>query len=388
VPKILSTDLAIRALKPSKRRVDYWDLKTPAFGIRVGQHTKTFIAKVRNSRVTIGAYPDVSLADARRKAFGAKSEEAPMEASKVTFKFAYEKFKEAHCSRKKARTQHDYKRILEKHFLPELAATRLPKITSGRLAQITDKLLPTPSEHAHALAVARTFFRWCTQPPHRYIANSPLEGLRLTIAKSRKRVLTDAELVKVWNAAAVQSYPHGTVVQLLILNGQRRGEVAALRDTWIDATELTITLPDHITKNGLQHTFPVGTMAADILEGIPRREKCELLFPTRWADDRPMSGWSKYKAEMTDEVSRWTLHDIRRTFGTKLAELKVAPHVVERLLNHKFGSITNHTDGMVSAVALVYNRYQYLPEMREAIVLWEKHLASLLAQDNAIVKAA
>ena len=139
MPKILLTDLAIRALKPSKRRVDYWDLKTPAFGIRVGQHTKTFIAKVRNSRVTIGAYPDVSLADARRKALGAKSEEAPMEASKVTFKFAYEKFKEAHCSRKKARTQHDYQRILEKHFLPELAATHLPKITSGRLAQITDK---------------------------------------------------------------------------------------------------------------------------------------------------------------------------------------------------------------------------------------------------------
>jgi len=388
VPKILLTDLAIRALKPSQRRVDYWDLKTHAFGVRVGQHTKTFIVKLRNSRVTIGAYPDLSLADARRKAHAVKSEDTPLEASKVTFHYAYEKFKEAHCSRKKARTQHDYKRILEKHFLPELGTTRLTKITSSRLAQITDKLLPTPSEHAHALAVARTFFRWCVRPPHRYISNSPLEGLRLTIAKSRKRVLTDVELVKVWNAAALQGYPHGTVVQLLILTGQRRGEVAALRETWIDATERTITLPDRATKNGLEHTLPIGMIALNVLQSVPRREECPLLFPTRWADDRPMSGWSKYKAEMTDGVNGWTLHDLRRTFGTKLAELKVAPHIVERLLNHKFGSITNHTDGMVSAVALVYNRYQYLPEMREAIALWEKHFASLLVQDNSLVKAA
>lgn len=62
--------------------------------------------------------------------------------------------------------------------------------------------------------------------------------------------------------------------------------------------------------------------------------------------------------------------------------------MVERLLNHKFGSVTNHTDGMVSAVALVYNRYQYLPEMREAIALWEKYLTSLLARSDTLIKAA
>ena len=57
MPKILLTDIAIRALKPGQHRADYWDMKTPAFGIRVGQRTKMFIVKVRNSRVAIGAYP-------------------------------------------------------------------------------------------------------------------------------------------------------------------------------------------------------------------------------------------------------------------------------------------------------------------------------------------
>jgi hypothetical protein len=58
--------------------------------------------------------------------------------------------------------------------------------------------------------------------------------------------------------------------------------------------------------------------------------------------------------------------------------LKVAPHIVERLLNHKMGSITNKTDGIVSAVAEIYNRATYMPEMREAIEKWEAVLASLL----------
>jgi integrase len=62
-------------------------------------------------------------------------------------------------------------------------------------------------------------------------------------------------------------------------------------------------------------------------------------------------------------VSKWTLHDIRRTFATKLARLKVPPHVVERVLNHKLGSISNQTAGIVSAVAEVYNQHLYLDEM-------------------------
>lgn len=50
----------------------------------------------------------------------------------------------------------------------------------------------------------------------------------------------------------------------------------------------------------------------------------------------------------------------------RLAELAVAPHVIERLLNH--------VTGTVSGVAAVYNRASYLPEMRAAIGLWERYL--------------
>jgi hypothetical protein len=58
--------------------------------------------------------------------------------------------------------------------------------------------------------------------------------------------------------------------------------------------------------------------------------------------------------------------------------MKVSPHLIEKLLNHQLGSISNKTGGLVSDVAEVYNLHLYLDEMREAVALWENHLAALL----------
>jgi integrase len=381
MPTTHLTDIVVQRLKTPG---SYFDDTTPAFGIRVGKHRKTWIVMrgVSRTRIRLGHYPAVSLSDARTAArkILVGEETAP---AKLTFEAGYERFKEAHLVHKKPRTQRDYKRIIDKHFLPHLRKTNLAKITSQRLAEITDPLLGTPSEHAHALAVARTFFKWCARPPRRYIPHSPLEGLQLRTGKSRKRVLTDAELVKVWMAAEEQGYPHGTCVQLLILTGQRRGEIAALCRPWLDEREKTITLPEEVTKNGIEHCFPYGGMVGDLLKSVPDFEKITLLFPSRVSDERPISGWSKYKKQMTDGVAHWTLHDLRRTFATGLARLKVPPHIVERLLNHKLGSIANQADGGISAVAEIYNRATYMPEMREAVETWEKHVAALVQAANA-----
>ena len=54
------------------------------------------------------------------------------------------------------------------------------------------------------------------------------------------------------------------------------------------------------------------------------------------------------------------------------------PHIVERLLNHKLGTLSNQTGGAITAVAEVYNRYLYIDEMRDAISKWEERLASLM----------
>jgi len=140
------------------------------------------------------------------------------------------------------------------------------------------------------------------KPPRRYIPHSPLEGVAVVLSKPRKRLLKDDELRTVWFAAEQQGYPHGTIVQLLILNGQRRGEIANLRRPWINPAKRLITLPEWVTKNGREHTFPYGEMTARILDTVPRFNSTDLLFPSRVADDRPVSGWSKFKTELNDGV--------------------------------------------------------------------------------------
>jgi hypothetical protein len=77
-------------------------------------------------------------------------------------------------------------------------------------------------------------------------------------------------------------------------------------------------------------------------------------------------------------VPAWRLHDLRRTFGTTLAEMEVEPHIVERLLNQSMGAIGNQADSIVRAVAEVYILAKYMPKMRTAIeTKWEPFLQHL-----------
>jgi len=356
----------------------YYDHTTPAFGLRVGKNRKTwFVIRGRERlRTNVGRYPEVGLSEARKHAKKLLTE-TPTRGDRMTVQDAHDLYLVA-LETKKPRTQRDYKRMLGKYLLPALAKKKLGEVTYDDVTKTTSGL--KPSEAAHALATARTFFRWCVRPPRRYIPHSPLEGLKIAMGKPRKRVLKDTELVRVWKAAVDQGYPHGMVVQLLILTGQRRGEIASLRWPWINEREQTITLPPEITKNGLEHTFPFNGRVAQILETVPRLNSTDLLFPSRVSEKRPISGWSKFKKEMEDHVDGWTLHDLRRTFATGLAQINVPPHIVERLLNHKMGSIGNKADGLVSAVAQIYNLATYLPEMRVAIERWDTKLSDVLAK--------
>jgi integrase len=70
----------------------------------------------------------------------------------------------------------------------------------------------------------------------------------------------------------------------------------------------------------------------------------------------------------------WTLHDLRRTAATRMAELGVLPHVVERVLNH--------VSGTFGRVAGIYNRFQYADEMRDALTTWEGHVLALVGNND------
>ena len=96
------------------------------------------------------------------------------------------------------------------------------------------------------------------KPPRRYIAHNPCEGMVPTKRKGRKRILTDAELATVFRAALEGPDTFSHIVALLILTGQRRGEIASLRTSWRNPPERLIKLPDHITRTTGAYIPPRG----------------------------------------------------------------------------------------------------------------------------------
>jgi hypothetical protein len=106
------------------------------------------------------------------------------------------------------------RRLLRRHFTC-LKSKPLGDISHNHITGIIDGLLDTPSEANRAFTAIRTFFRFAVR--RRFISRSPAEGLQIpSRVVARERVLTDHELVKVWNAAVEISYPFGTTVISLV----------------------------------------------------------------------------------------------------------------------------------------------------------------------------
>ena len=70
------------------------------------------------------------------------------------------------------------------------------------------------------------------------------------------------------------------------------------------------------------------------------------------------------------EIPPWILHDLRRTAATGMARLNIAPHVVDKVLNH--------VSGKIRGVAAVYNRFEYLKERQAALDAWGQYVIGLV----------
>ena len=184
---------------------------------------------------------------------------------------------------------------------------------------------------------------------------------------SRERVLTDAEIVAIWNAAPANDF--GRIVKLLMLTGQRRDEIADLQ--WAEIVEDAIALPAARTKNSRPHDVPLSPQAQAVLAECVERVGRGYVFGRGEAG---FSGFGKAKERLDEAsgVTGWTLHDLRRTAATRMADLGVQPHVIEAILNH----ISGHKGG----VAGIYNRSTYAAEKRAAMMLWGNHIRILLAK--------
>jgi integrase len=360
----------------------YADSETPGLYLRVRVGgSRSFIIQWRQGqfqrRSTIGKVGILSVDEARKKArkalVGIDDGHDPVAAkakARVDDKQIFETLARQYLERRvedmKPRTFEGCRLHLLKHFKP-LHRLPLRKIDRGVVAAE----LRTIAKERGAFAADRSrstlsaFFAWAIGEG--VVETNPVTGTnKASKDVSRERVLSDAELVAIWNAAPDGDF--GKIAKLLMLTGQRRDEIADLR--WPEIVDDVIALPKERTKNSRPHDVPLSPQALAVLNEAPDYERRACVFGR---GDTGFSGFGKCKERLDQAsgVADWTLHDLRRTMATRMADLGVHPHVIEAILNH----VSGHKAG----VAGVYNRSTYATEKRAALDLWGARVERLLA---------
>jgi integrase len=270
-----------------------------------------------------------------------------------------------------------------------LGKRRLVEITSDDIKRHVRGIAKNaPGQANHVLAYLSAMFGWAVDEG--LIDKNPAAGVKMPAQKvERERALGDEEIRPFWLACERVGWPFGPLAQLLLLTAQRRAEQAHATWNEFDLDKQTWTLPSERTKNGRGHLVHLAPLAVEILKKLPPiASKKGLVFTTGLGGaDTPISGFGRGReriaAEMAEisgeEVAAFTLHDLRRSAATGMAALGIAPHVVDKILNHSTGKI--------SGVARIYNRHAYLDERKAALEAWAEHVESLIRPVIALAAA-
>jgi integrase len=384
------TRRAVEALQPGEQ---LWDSVVRGFGARRQTGDVFYLLRYRlggaQRFVTIGRAgspwtPDTARREAQRLLGqivagtdpGAKPPPAP-----ETFGAALERYLPWKQEQVRPKSFEEIERHLRQHA-PPLHRLSLGEIDRRAVAQLLGQIETASGKVSRnrVRSSINAMFRWANSEG--LVDHNPVTGTGVAAEKTRDRVLSPAELSAIWGALPASQF--GDIVRLLILTGQRRDEIGDLQ--WAEVVADTagpsvvaaeggslhplaaegglgpaaIVLGAERTKNGHQHTVPLSPAAAAIIARQPRRAR-RCVFGIA-ADG--FSGWSQSKAALDARVglAPWTLHDLRRTVATGMAELGVLPHIIETVLNHQSG----HKGG----VGGIYNRATYSNEVRAALELW------------------
>lgn len=380
------TDIKVRSLiARNGRQTDFFDPSVPAFGVRVSpKGTKSFFVMYRirgkQKRLTLGRYPSLSLSEARKEAraalYAVAAGQDPQSKRETNSDAAggFNNFLEDFLAKyavPRNRTWQETERILRREFLPLWTTRSLTQITKADVLQILDTIVArgSPQSANAAFAAIRRAFSWAVE--RGILQTSPCERLQMpSPITERDRVLSPFEIEKIWKAAEEMGFPYGRLIQMLMLSGQRRSEVALMEWNEVDWHAPNWKIPSSKTKNKTEHIVPLTPGMVELLAGLPRHHD-RLVFPAK-NKGNALSGFSKWKHDLdeTSGVSGWVVHDLRRTMASGMAALGVQPHIIERILNH--------TSGVVSGVAAIYNRHAYLAEMRDALTKWDGHVKALI----------
>lgn len=268
--------------------------------------------------------------------------------------------------------------VVNRYLMPALGDMPMPQIGRSQLQPVIDSI-PSHKRGIRRAVFAYSSVLWGWAIRRGHIDVNPILVMEKPPAPAaRERVLTDNELIQVYQTAETLHPIWAAFFKMLVLTGQRRSEVAGIKWEELDRATATWTIPASRAKNAKAHLVPLASSAVWLLDaqagGAEWPQRGYILTTT---GRTPVSGISKAKAALDAAMSRegqqfdpWRLHDIRRTVATGLQRLGVRFEVTEALLNHVSGS--------KGGVAGVYQRHDWADEKRSALAAWAGHVDRLM----------
>ena len=412
----------IEALTLPKGKLDHieWDDELPRFGFRIrqrgGQVSKTWLVQYRiggkSQRVTIGNAGLLSVTKAREAArkllanvaLGADPQAeraAKRQASELTFSKAVASYLEGYRRTKRKNSYRSVNTYLAGPHLKPLHGKALSEITftdmATQIRRVEDERSTATAWHVRKAVAA--FFTWAISEG--LLGQNPVNPVagtrRPALAPPRDRVLSGPELAAIWRVT--EDEPEGRyawrcycrIIRLLMLLGGRANEVGGMKWSEFDLGAGTWTLPKERSKNHRPLTLMLPKVALDIVATGERRAEGERLRNGTTREGDALFGmtkdgfrqWAHNKPELDRrlgaQVKPWHVHDLRRSAATHMAEIGVAPHVIEAALNDY--------SGVRRGVAGIYNRSSYDREVAAALVRWSEHLMMLVegrTADNVV----
>lgn len=384
----VKTTASVKLEGKTERIVFDEDIK--GFGLRLREGgSRTWIYQYRigskQRRMVLGSAKSVPLGVARENAgrlearvkLGgdpAMDKEAARRGADETFGVLVDQYLAARSSKWRPNTEREVTRHLMK-YAKSLHRFPIAAVSQKNVADLLDSLAGDATRN-RVRANLSTFFSWAIKKGIDLPKGNIASYTEKHKENSRTRVLSEGELGAIWGACRDDAF--GAIVKLLLLTGQRKSEIGFLR--WDDVREEQILLPGERTKNKRDHVVPLSDPAKEILEKFRADGRTHAFG--RY--DTGFGGWNTAKRELDARLAdaakplpHWTIHDIRRTVATRMAELGVQPHIIEAVLNH----VSGHKGG----VAGIYNRATYDKEKRDALNLWAEHVMALVEGRAATV---
>ncbi|BBT80260.1 integrase [Aeromonas veronii] len=322
-------------------------------------------------RTTIGRYPTVTLRDARIKAAEikagpeqiVKTSEEPIPAA--LFEEWFEKYVMREC---REGTQKNYRYTFSsvKNRLPDKP---LNQISMDMWLSYFDAISErAPGVTRSVITGLKACFNWHIR---RGTINVPnMMSLRArdvgAPAKTGHRVLTVAEVAKIWRAIEASRAGTGNkVIHLLCLvYGCRLSEARMLKRQDLDFESMVWTVPAEISKTGKPIRRPITSVGKQLFERAGMASVDSVyLFPGQGEGNSPLEihSCNRLVSRLRSNlgIPHWRIHDARRTLSTRLSELGVSPHVTETMLGHA-----------LLGVMSVYNKHDWLEDQRAAYELW------------------